>query len=119
MRGIAARPRYAIVLGQAARQIEIAEIDDVATRPIEAGDQALLNRIDTKTEDDRDRIGRSLGCTGRNVTAETHNHAHPTADQIGGQFRQAIRIVIGPLILDLQVLAFDVASIFEPLPKSR
>ena len=92
---------------------------DVAARPIEAGDKTLLNRVAPITENDRNCIGRSLGCTDRKVAAESHNHAHPTADQIGGQLPQRVRIVIGPLILDLQVLAFDVASIVEPLPKSR
>src|SRR6516225_1534686 len=33
-------------------------------------------------------IGCSLGCTDRNVTAETHNHGHSKVDQIGGQIRQ-------------------------------
>ena len=88
---------------------------NVAARPIEAGDHALLNRIKPITEDYRDRIGRSLGCTDRNVTAETHNHGHSKVDQIGGQIRQAIRIVVCPANLDPQIRAFDVAGIFESL----
>jgi hypothetical protein len=42
---------------------------------------------------------------------ETSEHAHLSVDQIGGEPRQAIRIVIRPANIDLQVLAFDIAHI--------
>jgi hypothetical protein len=67
---------------------------DVAARPIKAGDQTLLNRIGPKTEDDRNCVSCSFGCTGRKGAAESHYHAHPTVDQVGGEFPQ----VQGPAI---------------------
>jgi len=78
----------------------------------------LLNRIGSKTEHDRGRIDCSFGCTDRRAAAESHYHTRPTADQIGGQIRQ-VRIVVRPANLDRQVLAFDIAGIFQLLAKSR
>ena len=91
---------------------------DIASWPIEAGDKTLLNRIGPNGENDRDRTGYRFGCLDRRDAVEGYDLADVTANQIGGESRQAIRIV-GPLVLDLQILAFDVAGIFEPLAKPR
>jgi hypothetical protein len=40
-------------------------------------------------------------------------------DKIAGEPRQAVRIVIRPANLDGQVLAFDVARLFQPLAETR
>jgi hypothetical protein len=67
------------------------------------------------TENDRNRIGRCFGCIDRKAATESREHAHLTVDQIGGEPRQAVRIVIRPANIDRQVLAFDIVHILEPL----
>jgi hypothetical protein len=52
---------------------------DIATRPIDAGDETLLNRVAPVTENDGDRVGRRFGCPNCQ-----HDHAHLTTDEIGG-----------------------------------
>jgi hypothetical protein len=54
---------------------------------------------------------------GTGTSREACRRSSLSVDQIGGQLRQAIRIVVRPANVDCQVLAFEVAHIFEPLAK--
>ena len=49
---------------------------DVAARMIKAGDNALLNRINPITKNDRDCIGRVLRCTNCKRARDTRNYTH-------------------------------------------
>src|SRR5205814_4090326 len=67
---------------------------EVAARPIEAGDEAGLDRISAVQENDRDRRGRGFGSErGRRAAGYAYD-GHPAADQIGHQFRQPIAVIV-------------------------
>ena len=80
---------------------------DVAARPVEAGDEAELDRIGAEREDDGYRRGRRLGRERRPGAAAGNNHRYLAANQIGRQRRQPIRFVVGPAVFDRDVLALD------------
>ena len=52
---------------------------------MEAGDEALLDRIDAANEDDRYRRGCCLGCRAAGVAADCDDHPHLASNQIGGE----------------------------------
>ena len=59
---------------------------DIASRLVQTGDKAKLDRIDAKYKDDRDCRSRHLDrkCCGK---APGYNYSHVTANQFGRQFR--------------------------------
>jgi hypothetical protein len=57
---------------------------DIAARPIEAGDKTLFNRVESVTENDRNRIGCIFRCPSCEPAGDGHDHAHLTAHQIRG-----------------------------------
>ena len=48
----------------------------------------------------------------------TRNHCHMTADQIGGECRQLIRLTESPAILDCYIVTVDPAEFAQSLNKS-
>ena len=62
---------------------------DVAARPVEAGNEAVADRIAPAREDDRHCRGRGLGRGHRNGVAGDHSHL--PVKQIGHQRRQPLR----------------------------
>jgi hypothetical protein len=92
----------------------VAHARKVAARSVQAGDQALLDRIAPDIEDNRDRGSRRLGrLCGR--SAGRGNHADLTTNEIGRQSRQAIVLVVRPAVFKRHVLPLDKASFAEPL----
>jgi hypothetical protein len=58
---------------------------DVAAESIKACNKAGLDGVASHSKDDQDRRGCLLGDESRNITAETNEDSHLSADQIGGQ----------------------------------
>src|SRR5262249_24769003 len=87
---------------------------EVTARSIEAGDEALLDRIEAGREDDRNRRCCRLGHRGRRNGAYG-NHRHLTANQVGRECGQSIIVTLCPAIFDRNVLAFDVAGLLQTL----
>ena len=85
----------------------------ISARPVQALDQAVANRIAAAREHDRDDRRRRERCARRLRAARCGDHAHPPADEIGGERRQPIVLPFGPAILDWQVLAFDVTGLAQ------
>src|SRR5262249_14859995 len=73
--------------------------------------RARLARVFGHNKNDGDGRGRSLGCERRRNSA-CGNHRDAAANQIGCQFRQAIILIVGPAVLDGNVLALDEARFF-------
>jgi len=63
---------------------EESEAREVATRPGETGDQALLDRV-AAGEDDRDRRGLAFRRERGRGAAACHDHVDLAADEVGGQ----------------------------------
>ena len=91
---------------------------DVAARPAKAGDKTEFNWICGHLKNDRDGRRRRLRRK-RRRRAGRDNHAHLTTNQIGGQRRQAIVVILGETVFDRYVLAIDVARFLQPLPERR
>ena len=75
-------------------------------RPGETGDQAPLDRVAADREDDRDRRGRAFGHKCRNIAAACQDHVDLAADEVGGQCRQPIIVVLRPAVFDRHALLF-------------
>jgi len=82
-----------------------------AARASEARDKTQLDRVFGNNENDRDGRGRSLGCE-RRWDSACGNHRDAAVNQIGRQFRQAMILIVGPAVLDGNVLALDEARFF-------
>ena len=71
---------------------EKANARHVATRPVEAGDEAIPDRVASGDEDDRNSRGRSLGRKGRDTVR--NDHGHRPANQIGRESPQPVRLIV-------------------------
>ena len=98
------------------RQLGREEIDSgrVATRPREARDKAKPDRIFGNQEHDGGRRGR-LGRSHRSGRAGGGDHVDLAANEIGRHRRQSIGLILAPAIVDRDILALDVATLFEAL----
>ena len=87
----------------------------VSARPGEAGDETELDGVFADAEDDRDRRGRSLGRLSNGRLAGRSDNGYVPADEVSHECRQAIVSALQPVVLDRDVLAFDVAGFNKPL----
>ena len=69
----------------------------------------FLHRIGAGNEDDRDRFGQRP--RGRRSARISHDESDAALDQIGGEYRQSLIVVVREAALDCQVAAITV----EPL----
>ena len=92
----------------------------VAGRPVEAGDEAQLHRVEADGKDDRDGCGCLLrrNCRGR-PGRDQQRRRKP--DQLGRERRQTIEASLGESVLDRNIPADDEApllqSVEEPGPQ--
>jgi hypothetical protein len=88
---------------------QISDTGRIAPRLVEASDQARFDRVHACAEDDRN--GRSQGfyhaCRVR--AGGSGDDRNTTSNQIGGQFRKPIKLIVGPAIFDRDVTALDEA----------
>src|SRR5262249_12813364 len=95
---------------------EKTDTGQVAGWPREARNETDADRVITGHEDNGDgrrcRFDREYGRrSGRS------DHGNLAANEIGGQFRQSINLILGPAVYDCHVLALDVAALFQALAK--
>jgi hypothetical protein len=90
-----------------------ARASDVATRPVEASDEAQFDRIAAATENDGNGGGCRLGDQRR--SGIRGDHSDLTANQIGRQGRQSIELTFGPAIFDRDISALNVAGFLETI----
>jgi hypothetical protein len=89
---------------------------NVCARPIEAGDEPQLDRINPGYKDNGDGRGRSL-CRERGRRGIRYKDIDLTSDQLGGQYWQMVAVAVTKAVLDRRVLALDKARLFQPLAK--
>jgi hypothetical protein len=96
------------------------EVDprDVAGRPIEAGDNTLLDRIAASQEHDRDRAGRRLCGQSRIAASRGKDHGRLAAHKIGCERRQSIVLVFRKTVFDRYVAAFNVTGLTQAAAES-
>src|SRR5262249_36029777 len=85
----------------------------IAPRTGEAGHKTKLDRVPRDTEYDWDRRSYRFGRARRRPAAGDSDHRHWAANQIGHQCRQPIVLALQPVVLDSDVLPFDVTGFLE------
>jgi len=88
---------------------EEAHARDIATRPIEAGNVALLDRVASAREHNRNGLCRRHGCQYRSAASGRGDHVDLAADQIGRQGGQSIVLVLCKTGFNYHVAAVDIA----------
>src|SRR3954469_16964542 len=81
---------------------------------IEAGDEAVLDRITVGAEHDRDAAGRALGGERSLDSSGRDDDIHFAADKIGRQPREPLQLTLRPAVFESDVATFGVARIHEP-----
>jgi hypothetical protein len=85
---------------------------EVATRPCQARDQAVLDRVDAGLEYDWN--GRDCRLRGnRSGIADCHDHRRATAGQLDGQLGQPLVSALRRSIFERDILAFDEARCIQ------
>src|SRR4029453_18730836 len=92
---------------------EEANTGDVATGPVEAGDEAVLEGVPPGHKDDRNRRGCSLGRERRRGIADDQSYL--PAKKIRQQKRQPVSLILDKAVLDSDVLALDEAYFLQAL----
>jgi len=85
----------------------------VAARPAETGDQARSDRIETSREDDRDR--RTCGLDSRHRNAVGNDNGRLSAHEFCCHLKNPVIPIIGPAILDGDVLALDESGLVQTM----
>ena len=89
----------------------------IVARPVEAGDNAKLDRVAATVENNWDRLRRCLGGQCRRLASHGHDHGHLTARQLNRKRRQSIVVSLRPTIFNRDVLAFDIPDFGQARPQ--
>jgi hypothetical protein len=90
-----------------------ADTRDVATGPVEAGDEAIPDRVAPGHKYDRHCRGRGLGRERRRGIADDQGYL--PAKKVRHQKRQLVSLTLVGAVLDGDVLALDIASLLHAL----
>src|SRR5262249_9318143 len=99
------------------RDHQLGDARDVATRTVEAGSKAQLDRIAADQGYDWDCAGSCLGRGPRIGSASGNDHVYSTPNQLSRQGRQSIILSLSPCVLDGNVLRFVVTVFSETVTK--
>jgi hypothetical protein len=95
-----------------------ADARDIASGPIEARDDAGVDRIDVGDENDRQRRGGCF-CYLQCVDADSNDCRNPATDQLGHQVRQPIVVAFRETIFDRNVLSLVISRFLQALAERR
>ena len=101
---------------QVERKGEHGHAAQIASRPMEARDQAEADRVAVEKEDDRGGRGCRLGGHHRRLAAGCDD-GDLALDELGGERRQSIVAAARPAIDDGEVAAFDKSRLLEAEPE--
>jgi hypothetical protein len=90
-----------------------ADAREVATRPAETANEPISDRVACR-EDNWDRRGCAFRCHCRRCTAR-EDHVYLATNEVGGQSRQPVIIVLRPAVFDRHILSLDVAGFAQSL----
>ena len=79
----------------------------------------MRDRIEPEGGDDRRGRGRCPGRLHDVIAAAGDHHRHRIADQLGGQARQPVALILRPAVFDHDVVAVDVTGLLEALEERR
>jgi hypothetical protein len=87
---------------------ELAYASKVSARTVETGDEAGLDRIVSRREDDRDCGGGSFGGTRRDGATRCDQNSYPPADEVGRECWQAVNLTLCIVILNRNIASFEI-----------
>ena len=87
----------------------------IATWPVEADDEASLNRVNASAENDWNCCGGGFGRKRCLIAAGSGYYSYAPTNQIGGQLRQLIQCIVRPSVLDDNVLTFKITDLSQNL----
>src|SRR5262249_14490103 len=96
---------------------DLVEACQVASRSIEAGNEAELHRVSADTEHNWDAGGRSLTRESRRRPG-CDDHGDLTLDEISRQRRQSFNLIPRPAVFDHKVAAFNIAGLTQTPPEA-
>ena len=92
------------------RRLQGAQPRDIASRPREARDKAMVDRLLHHRDDDGNRPRRLLGCQSRRGV-RSQDDIDIEAYDLVSELRESFRRAMAPTPLDCNVAAFDVAEV--------
>src|SRR5262245_6119144 len=92
---------------------------DGAARSIQAGDEAKLDRIAARAEDDRNCGAAGFGGERGWSSTGSDDDGSAATDQIGRQFRQPLGFIVRPSVFDLYVAALGEADLAQAFAECR
>jgi hypothetical protein len=95
---------------------EDAQPGQIAAGVRKAGDEALRDGVDAHRKDDRDLRGCVFGSL-RRWTTTGDDHIDLAGDEIRGQRRQPLKMILGPAGFDDNVLSVNIAVFSQSLPQ--
>src|SRR5262245_42321175 len=99
--------------------VEPAHAGDVAARPVEARDVALLDRVACSREHDRNSLGRCHSRQYRSATSCRGDHVDLVVDQISCKGRQPIVPIFCKTVFNRHVTAIDIARFTQATAERR
>src|SRR5262249_54510553 len=96
---------------------ELAHAGDVTSRPIQAGDNPCLDRIDPGLKNNGDGAGRSLGRQRTGSTTQRNDDGDLALDQIGRQGWKSLIRIFRPAVFNRNILLLNVTRLLQSLPK--
>ncbi len=94
------------------------EAGEISARSPETADKADLDRVGALHEDDRDCLGRRLGCKRTMCALQDNDHGYLAANQFCDQRRQPIVLTLCPPVFDRHVPALGVTGLTQASLKS-
>ena len=88
---------------------------DVAARPRKAGDEPVRNRIASRSEDNRDGLGRLLGGQGGVCASSGHDNIDLERNQFGRKSGKPLGLPPGISVFDHDVATLDVTEVTQAL----
>src|SRR5215469_8080640 len=79
--------------------------------------RSASNRVAPDGEKDRNHRRRGLSCQCRRRTTGGRDESDSPPDEISGELRQSVDVILCPTVFKGDVLAFDVAGLLEPFTK--
>src|SRR5262249_28658618 len=92
---------------------------DIAARPVQAGDKAKCDRVESYVKYNRNRTRCGLGSERPWGAGRNRNHAHVVANQIGGERWKSLVGPFRPTVVDRYVAALDVTGFTQAVVKCR
>src|SRR5262249_34834774 len=83
----------------------------------QACDKSHLERVNSYTEDNRNRCSRGLCRKCRRSATGCRNHCHLTLKQLRRKRRQSLVVTLCPTVFDFGVLALNIADLSQTLTK--